>query len=109
MKIRLRQIQRAAAFDESLLIDLKKVLGSLGVYLAFNEIIFQKVLHVVAACQDQCPQLHPAIMQLVNEVFLPANALVSPNPAIEDAVWTILRHSDHNQRYISYTNILKAT
>ena len=40
LKIRTRQIQRATAFDESLLVDLKKVLGSLGVYLAFNEIIF---------------------------------------------------------------------
>jgi len=48
-------------------------------------------------------------LQLASEVFVPAQALVSTNFAIETAIWAIFKHADFNQRYSCYTTMLKLT
>lgn len=46
---------------------------------------------------------------MASEIFVPAQALVSTNYAIEGAIWAIFKKADFNQRYICYTNMLKVT
>ena len=85
------------------------MLRVVGVYIAFDERVFQKVLKVISHAIEQQPQFLQSALQMASEVFVPAQALVSTNFPIETAIWSIFKHADFNQRYFCYTNMLKVT
>ena len=88
---------------------MKRIFIVLGVYIAMDEKVFQKVLKVVHHAMGVNLLLKPGAIQLASEIFVPALTLVSWNPGVESAVWAIFSQAEFNSRYTCYTNMLKFT
>ena len=88
---------------------MKRIFIVLGVYIAMDEKVFQKVLKVVHHAMETNPLMKQSAIQLASEIFMPALTLVSCNSAIETGVWAIFKQADFNLRYSCYTSMIKFT
>ena len=78
-----------------------------GIYIAYDEILFQKLLKVLQTAQK--PEHVQQVWSLCGEIFLPALSITSVNLQLGTLLWSLYKKCPYQQRYLHYSTLLQKT
>jgi hypothetical protein len=78
---------KQATSPDTLFDGLQRILNVISIHIAFDEVVFTKVLRVMIHAINQKPEFRSTAANLCGEYLFPALALTSENYYLENLLW----------------------